>query len=167
MPNADEEKMFRLNEEERICRERGDIDETQSLLGYHAVIYQNSGNSDMAMKLLKEQERMCREIEKKDDLSICIGNQALILQSHGKFDDALKLFKEQEQICRGLGNKSEIAESLKNQAYLLARYLRQHQKALPLANEAHKIAVDNGLADLAKEIKSVIEKINLSMEAFS
>ncbi len=108
-----------LKEEERTCRELGNVDSLQASLGNQALILKARGDLDGAMKLHKEEERICRELGNVDSLQISLGNQALILKARGDLDGAMALNKEQEQICRKLGNVDSLQISLGNQALIL------------------------------------------------
>jgi hypothetical protein len=111
------------------------------------------------MALLKEQERICRELGDRDSLSISLVNQANILCARGDFDGAMALHKESERICREMGNVHGLAISLANQANLLAFSRRRPGEALPLAEEAYRIATRHGLTALAKQIEPMLEKV--------
>jgi len=106
-------------EEERICRELGNVYGLQISLGNQATILYTRGDLDAAMKLYVEQERICRNLGNINDLSISLGNQALILKARGDLDGAMALHKEEERICRELGNVDGIQASLGNQALIL------------------------------------------------
>ena len=112
--------MALYKEQERICRDLGNINGLQSSLGNQALILKDRGDLDGAMKLMKEQERICRELGNVDDLQASLGNQANILSARGDLDGAMKLMKEQERICRELGDVKSLAISLGNQALILA-----------------------------------------------
>jgi len=111
------------------------------------------------MRLHKEEERICRELGNKDGLQRTLGNQANIFYTRGELDEAMRLNKEQERICRELGNKEGLAISLINQASLLSNKLGRHKEALPLAEEAHNLAMKTGQIALAKQIKPILDKI--------
>jgi len=68
---------------------------------------------------------------------------------------AKELHKEQERICRELGNKCRLAYSLINQASVLVRVGNQTKHALALADEAYRLAAENGYVALAKQIEGI------------
>ena len=62
----------------------------------------------------------------------------------------MRLHKEQEAICRRLNDPNGLAITLVNQAHLLAFSLSQPAAALPLAEEAARLAAKHGLIALDK-----------------
>ena len=62
-------------------------------------------------------------------------------------------------IYRELDDNKGQALCLANQAELLAEKMVQPQEALPLAEEAYRIATENGLTDLVEQIKPILESI--------
>jgi len=146
-------------EHERICRELGDRGGLQTSLGNQALILRDRGELDEAMALLKEQERICRELGDRGGLSRSLGNQAVILWDRGELDEAVALLKETERICRESGYPEGLAASLANQASLMAEDIGQPGEALPLVEEAYRLAADHGLTALAEEIGSIREQI--------
>ncbi|HEX41329.1 MAG TPA: tetratricopeptide repeat protein [Phycisphaerales bacterium] len=106
-------------EQERICRQLGNLEGLSSSLGNQALILQARGDLDGAMALLKEQERICRQLGSLDGLSCTLGNQAVILKARGDLDGAMALHKEEERICRQLGTLDGLACTLGNQAVIL------------------------------------------------
>jgi nephrocystin-3 len=155
--------MALYKEQERICRELGNKDGLWRTLNNHAVILGDRGDWDGAMGLHKEQERLCRELGNKEGLSSSLGNQAAILQARGDLDGAMALYREQERICRELGNVEGLAFSLANQAHLIAFSRRRPSEALPLAEEAYRIATRHGLTGLAKQIEPILEKVRRAL----
>jgi tetratricopeptide (TPR) repeat protein len=155
--------MALYKEQERICRELGNKDGLWRTLNNQAVILGDRGDWDGAMGLHKEQERLCRELGNKEGLSSSLGNQAAILQARGDLDGAMALYREQERICRELGNVEGLAFSLANQAHLIAFSRRRPSEALPLAEEAYRIATRHGLTGLAKQIEPILEKVRRAL----
>jgi hypothetical protein len=152
-------------EEERICRELGDKDGLMRTLGNQAVILRYRRDLAGAMALHKEEERICRELGNKAGLSYSLGNQGLLLQDRGDLDGAMALYKEQERICRELGRVEGVAISLVNQANLLGLRMCRPREALPLAEEAHRIATRHGLKALARQIEPILEKVRRALES--
>jgi len=146
-------------EEERICRNLGNVDGLQVSLGNQANILQVRGDLDGAMVLLKEQERICRDLGNVYGLQVSLGNQANILQAIGDLDGAMTLHKEDECICRELGNVDSLSISLTNQAVLLARKLNRPREALPLVEEAYKLASTHALTRCIGQIKPIRDRI--------
>ena len=146
-------------EQERICRELGNKDGLQRTLGNQAVILQTLGDLDGAMRLHRDEEQICRELGDKDGLQRTFRNQAVILRARGDLDGAFRLHREQERICREMGNVEGIAISLANQVLLLAMDRNRPEEALPLAEEAYRLARDHGYAPLAEQIKPIMDDI--------
>ena len=118
-----------------------------------------AGISDGAMALMKEVECICRELGNKGGLQVSLGNQALILRAREDLNGAMALLKEQERLCRELGDARGLAISLANQADLLASARHRPQEALPLAEEALRIASRHGLAPLAGQIEAILNEV--------
>ncbi|MBI3797858.1 MAG: DUF4062 domain-containing protein [Deltaproteobacteria bacterium] len=148
-----------LKEQERLCRELGDKAGLYATLGNQALILQDRGDLDGAWALHKEEERLCRELGDKAGLYATLGNQALILRARGDLDGAWALLKEQERLCRELGDPNGLATSLANQAFLLARDRSRPREALPLAEEAYRLATNHGLTALARQIEGILTQV--------
>ncbi|MEN6428712.1 MAG: AAA family ATPase [Phycisphaerales bacterium] len=114
-----DEAMVLIKDQERICRQLGDLDGLQMSLLNQSVILKMQGDLDGAMALLKEQERVCRHSGNLAGLSANLGNQALILQDRGNLDGAMTLHKEEEGICRQLGDLDGLQTTLGNQGLIL------------------------------------------------
>jgi len=146
-------------EKERICKELGHKYGLSISLGNQGVILYFRGDLDGAMVLFKEQERLCRELGNKDGLALFLGDQANILYARGDLDGAMVLYKEQERLCKELGNKDGLSRSLINQANLLSEKMNRPREALPLAEEAYRLATDHGLTALAGQIKPILDAV--------
>jgi len=101
----------------------------------------------------------------KDGMQRSLGNQALILMVRGDLGGSMALHKQKEQICRELGNKNGLAISLINQALLLADKTSQPAAALPLAEEAYRLASGHGYITLVAQIKPILESLRRSAES--
>ena len=134
----------------------------RSALNNQALILYARGDLDGAMALYKEQERLCRELGNKDGLRACFGCQALILKARGDLDGAMALHKEEERLCRELGMPEGLAISLANQADVLGLGMGRPKEALPLAEEAYRLATTHGLVPLAKQIKEILDTIRVA-----
>ncbi len=146
-------------EKERICRELGDAANLQACLGNQGIILRERGDLDGAMALHKEEERICRELGDAANLQASLNNQALILKVRGDLDGAMALFKEVEQSYRTLADPEGLAISLANQASILGSAPGWHQAALPLAEEAYRLASQHGLASLAQQIRPLLNRL--------
>ena len=154
-----ERAMALVREEERICREVGDRVGLAASLGEQAALLHQGGEPDRAMALLKEQERMCREVGDKSQLADSLGNQAVIVYEREDLHAALALHREEEQLCRELGEPLALATCLANQADLLAWKMGRQQEALPLAEEAYRLASQHGLMPLAQKAEAVMHMV--------
>jgi len=114
-----EQAMALHKEQERICRQLGNLDGLQASLGNQALILKDRGDLDGAMALHKEEERICRQLGDLDGLQATLGNQALILTARGDLDGAMALLRKQERICRQLGNLDALQTTLGNKANVL------------------------------------------------
>lgn len=146
-------------EQECMCRELGNKKLLSVCLGNQAVILKNRGDKDGALTLHKEEEKICRELGNNLGLSYCLGNQADILMECGDLSGAVALYKQEEQLCRELGFPDGIARSLANRALLLAKNMGRLREALPLAQEAHKLANEHGLVALANYTKALLDSV--------
>jgi len=155
--------MALYKEQERICRQLGNLNGLQASLGNQALILQDRGDLDGAMALYKEQERICRQLGNLNGLQASLGNQALILQDRGDLDGAMALYKEQERICRQLGNVEGLATLLANQASALHQ-MGHMREALPLAEESYELASKHGYAMLGKQIEPFLSEVREAAE---
>jgi tetratricopeptide (TPR) repeat protein len=155
--------MALLKEKERICRELGNKNGLSESLGIQALIFEARGDLDGAMALQKESERLCRELGNKDGLQASLGNQAEILRARGDLDGAMALHKESERLCRELGLVEGLATSLSNQAeaFILTRDLDRMREALPMAEEAYRLASTHGLKPLARRTRIAADSLRL------
>jgi len=144
-------------EQERICRELGNPEGVAASLGAQAMILNARGDLDGAMSLLQEQERICRELGDRSGLASSLGSQALIIEARGDLDGAMALHKEKEGICRELEDMMGLAIVLAQQAIHLAGVLGRPQEAIPIAEEAHRVAIENGFVPVAEEIASILD----------
>ncbi len=69
------------------------------------------------------------------------------------------MHKEAERIYRELGTPEGLAYSLANQALLLAGKMGRPREALPLVEEAHRLATEHGLHAVAKQIKPMLDLV--------
>lgn len=155
---GDSDEAMRLYKEaERICRELGNDNLLQACLCNQANILRARWDLEEAMTLHKEAERLCRELGNLDGLQRSLGNQAAIFVDRRQLDDALRLYKEKEAMCRELGNQEALAMCLISQAVTLSQKTGRHPEALPLAEEAYRLATSYGLIALSRRIESDLE----------
>ncbi len=111
---------------------------------------------DRLLALAREREQFCRGANDFFGLARCLGNQAVILKARGQAEAALALLKELETLSRRLEDVEGLAFALIHQAGLLAG---QPALALPLAEQALRLATDNHLSQLADYIGSVLKQL--------
>jgi len=141
-----EKAMMLLNEQERICRESGNLTHLQLSLSNQAVISHQRGDHDGAKIRLKEAEKICLEIGHVNGLAASLGNQALILRDRGDLDGAMILQKRVEQLFRDLGNVNGLQQSLGNQALIL-RAQGNLQESMHLLKKQEQICREHGFVD--------------------
>lgn len=76
----------------------------------------------------------------------------------------MALHKEPERICRELEEVEGIAVSLVNQASLLAYNRKQPRDAMPLAEEAHRLAREHGYTALSERRKRGLDAIRARLQ---
>jgi tetratricopeptide (TPR) repeat protein len=112
--------MALYQEQERLCRQLGNLNGVQVSLGNQALILEKRGELDRAMALLGERERLARQLGDLNSLQVCLGNQVSIVQKRGDLDGAIALLHEQERICRQVGNPADLQRCLRNRAIVWA-----------------------------------------------
>ncbi len=142
-----------------VYRQTGDKVRLIQSLASQAGIRIARGDLAGARKDLEQQEELCRELNDLASLKGCLTNQAVVLRKQGNAEQALAIHKQEEQLCRQLNSSHGVALSLINQAHLLADRLKQPADALPLAEEAHRLATRHGFNNLASQIKIRLARI--------
>jgi tetratricopeptide (TPR) repeat protein len=142
-------------EEEGLCRAMGKKDGLAISLKGQALVLKDRGDLDGALKLFQEEAQLRGELGNRDGLQISLGNQANIYFARAEFDAAMACYREQEQLCREKGHMEGLAISLINQALTLGTQLNQPGQAIPLAEEAYRLASEHGFASLALQITEI------------
>jgi tetratricopeptide (TPR) repeat protein len=150
-----DEAMTLYKEQERLCRELGNLDGLRATLGNQGVILEERGDLDGAIALHQEEEKLCRQLGNKEGLGNSLSNQANILRTRHDIEGALALYQEAGTLFRELGNKKGLALLLINQGLLFGRELNQPNVALPLVDEAYRLAAECGYDTLARNIQVV------------
>ncbi len=153
-----EEAMALHKEEEHLCREVGSKDGLRLSLSNQALISRDWGRREEALALLQEAERLCRELGDKNGFQSALAVQTVILRELDRPGQALALHKANEDQCRETGDREGLAGSLASQAVLLSEEMHRPAEALPLAEEAYRLASDHGLA-VAEEVRSILESV--------
>ncbi len=148
-------------QEEQICRELGNKDGLQRALGNMALVLKARGDLKGAMALKKQAEQICRELCNKAGLQASIGDQANILSMTGDLAGAMALYAQQEQLCREMGNAEGLAISMFNQAITLAQKMSRPRDALPIAEEAFRIANEHGFVAMVRQFQPFVDHLHL------
>ena len=94
----------------------------QRSYGNQALILQDWGRLDEAMKLHQREENICEDLGDRAGLQASYGNQALILKAWGRLDEAMKLLQRQQAICEELGDRAGLARCHGNQGNVLQQF---------------------------------------------
>jgi len=81
-----------------------------------------------------------------------------MLLEQGQIDEAMVLLTEQREICKKLADVEGLAYSLANSAQALKRAERARE-ALPLAEEAQRLASSHGYAALARQFEPMLTAV--------
>ena len=146
-------------EQELLCRQLNKTNELSSCLVSQAGIYQNQGKINRALELFTEAESLCRELGNKQGLITLLGNHGAILKHKGELDQAISLLLEKDLLCRELGDMEGLSGNLAQRALLICNELNQAKEALPLAEEAYEIAIQNGSAEEIELYKQVVDLV--------
>ena len=147
-----------LHEEKaRICREIGDRRGLAIALGNQGNIRASLGDHPGAMALYEEKERIDREIGNVSGLAQGLYNRAALLLQLGRVDDAEHVLEEQEHLARQVGHPEKLARSLMARAQVLIQHRNQPGRALPLVDEAYRLATASGNQTYANDIKQVLD----------
>lgn len=147
------------SEDERLWPEWVNKQELARSLSSQAKTLKDHGDLEQSARALyRQEEQLRRKLGDKPWSALWLRIRALAFRERGDLVGALALYKEQEDICRELGDKECLARSLSNQAVLLAK-MERADEALPLAEEAHSLATNHGLAALAEHIKGVLDSV--------
>ena len=148
-----------FSDQARICRRIGHPDGRQFALGNQAIILRERGKLEPALALHREEESICRKIGNVHGIAASLGNQGQVFRAMGDYDQALELHRREERIYRDLRNPDGIARSLTSRASLLGTLMGRPDEALPLIQEAHRLAVRHGFDALAGAIARIRDEI--------
>lgn len=113
-----------------------------------------------AIPMIREREKLCREGGDAEALAECLGDAVKVFSACRRIEEALAACEEQAVLSRRIKDPDGLARALFNQAtLLLARNPREGARALPLADEALRIAMAHGLGDLVSELRNGIQTI--------
>jgi tetratricopeptide (TPR) repeat protein len=79
-----------------------------------AIISQDQGNYEEAVKLYNQSLKMKEELGNKSGIAITLHNLGMIHQRQGNYEEAVKKYNQSLKIAEELGNKSGIAITLHN-----------------------------------------------------
>ena len=147
-----------LHEEKaRICREIGDRRGLAIALGNQGNALAATGDGRGAMVLYREKERIDRELGNVAGLAQVLYNQAALLIALGMVDEAERVLGEQELLARQLGHPEKLARSLMARAEILIKHRNRPGQALPVVEEAHRLAVASGNQVYADDVERVLD----------
>jgi tetratricopeptide (TPR) repeat protein len=90
-------------EQERICRQLGNLDSLQASLGNQANILYDRSQLDEAMALYKEAERICRQLGNPSGLATWLANQAIVQAQRSQFREAIALAEQALETAQSHG----------------------------------------------------------------
>jgi tetratricopeptide (TPR) repeat protein len=124
-------RLGRLPEAYEICERmaqeanrRGTKPALRAWYGNQALILQDWGQLERAMRLFENVEAISVELDDRDSLRRSYGNRALILRIWGDLDEAMELHRKEEDICGKLNIKDGLQLSYGNQAMILKAWGR-------------------------------------------
>lgn len=147
--------MALLKEMEQMCRKAGYRSILADALNKQSGIHVRSGDVDAAKSLLEEAEQIYAETGETVMRATVLENQAHICVDQGDVDTALRYYREAEKIYRELGDPDFVAISLCDQADAMAHHRTRCQEALPLAEEAYRLATKQGSSSVARQAEEV------------
>jgi signal transduction histidine kinase len=92
-------------------------------------------------------------------LARCLKNQAVAYTQQARPGEVLKVHEQEEALFRRAQASQPLAVALLNQAVILADALHQPDAALSRAEEGARLAEEHALAELAHEIRPILERI--------
>jgi hypothetical protein len=156
-----------------LCRDLEDYDSLIHSLVSQALVLIKMKQPDRALPLATEAyslARYCREerlIEKTRSVLVGIqgdvGNQAQAMIQRGLYERALILTRQTEIAFRELDETDDLVRSLANQAAILTQ-MRRPREALPLADEAYRLATQHGLIALVRQIEPILDWVRSKIE---
>jgi len=152
--------MALLREQEMLCEELGDWAGVSNCLANQGFIYMAIGNRKRSREVYQHQEKICRDHDDRFGLAMARGHLGCYYLARGTTDEAMVLFMEQEQISREIHFPRGLAISFANQA-LVHNQQNNFKSAFRLAGAALTIAQEEGYANLAEKIQSVLEQIQI------
>ncbi len=149
-----------LREQEAISRRIHEYEALQRALLNQATILIELEQLDRAIPLLNEQIQTCRNLGDRFFLQIGLGKLSDVFRRQENFDQALELSIERLNINRDRDDAWQLIQSLCDVA--VTHILRiEAAKALPFAQEAYSLAIQNDFHDFAEQrIQLILDHIN-------
>jgi hypothetical protein len=97
-------------EEERICRQLGNLDALQTNLGNQGVILTELGQLQEALTLQRQKEQICRRLGNAAGLARALANQALVARLNDDLLEATRLLEQAQAIASGAGLARLVGE---------------------------------------------------------
>lgn len=124
-------------------KQAGNTEQAIFYLNRVAFTYWEYGNLREAVSYFLESVPLNNKVKNYNDIKAIYSNIGLIYADLGHFDLALEYFNKSLETRRYLNNKAELAAGLIDVAYI-HRVLKQHDKAIPLLEEALSLSRDVG-----------------------
>ena len=153
-------KLFR-NTQDGFDKQKTESHQLADSLLQKAGYLENKDRLEEALVLYKTEMSIRRRLEEKFEMASCLENQALILFRLGRKEKALKMYREAEPLFRDLDAKVNLAFNLSYQFTLLKDLLDRPVEAVPIAEEAYRLAIGQGIVispgSSLDDIRKVIE----------
>ena len=148
-----------LSEQERAAREGHRWPSLIMCLLDQASLLMEQSDADGAMERLVEAEAIAQRIDDADALQAVLGSQARVCALGGEYTAALERYAHTRAICRQHRLYTGLARALLGAAEILSGNLGNHEEALPLLNEALRVARrghDEDLVQRAKQARAEV-----------
>lgn len=166
----DAEPLYRqaLELQERLLG--GDNVETARTLNSLAVLLESKREYRAAEPLYRKALAIIQNAlgQQHREFADTLKNLASVLNENGDYKTAEGFYRQALAIMeKALGPEhpgtaqcfNGLATALANQAVVLAQKMGKPRKALPLAEEAHRLAIEHGLTALAQQIKPILDSV--------
>ena len=152
---------------EGIFREIGHRVGLSISLQNQAKIYSERGENESALTCYEAIVNLCQELGDKRGMQNSFSNHAYLLYTCGDLTEALLLQKKNEGLCRELGHQRELAKSLILQAAIVGLHMEQPKDAMPMAEEAYRLAMECGDRTLVNQIEAILREIQTALRGSS
>ncbi|MCE3229824.1 MAG: protein serine/threonine phosphatase [Bacteroidetes bacterium] len=122
----------------KIREEIGDVQEIPSTLINIAVIYNEEGNTSLALEYYFKSADMCQKLGNKKELSTSWNNIGSTYQKRANVEKALEYYFKSRKICEEMGDKGGLAAVLNNIGYVY-KVQRDYKSGLEYFEKSLKI----------------------------